>query len=242
MKNVAMIFAGGTGQRMKTKSTPKQFLQVHGKPIIIYTLENFERHPLVDAIVIVCLEQYIGELRSLLVRYGIRKVSGIVPGGKSGQESIRNGLLEAARLFDPEDSLVLIHDGVRPFIDADVISRNIETAAARGNAVTVTPAIETVVSVGTGPDGTDQILERSTCRHAKAPQTFVLRDILALHGRALKDGYDAAIDSASLANHYGVPLHFVEGNVSNIKITTPQDFYFMRALLEMEENRQLEKL
>lgn len=238
--NIALIFAGGTGQRMKTASMPKQFLEVHGKPVMVYTLEKFASHELVDAIVVVCVREYIEYLQKLLTKFHIGKVARIVPGGDSGQASIYNGLAAIQELY-PDDSLVLIHDGVRPFIDDDVITRNIATATEHGNAITVTPSIETVV-IKNEHHQIEKVVDRSVCYHAKAPQTFVLKDIIAAHHMALKDGYTKAIDSSSLMGYYGHKLHVVEGNLSNIKITTPQDFYFMRALIEIEENKQLELL
>ena len=114
--NIAVIFAGGTGQRMNSRTKPKQFLLVHGKPIIIYTLEAFDQHPDIDAIVVVCLKEYIDVLEQLITKFGVGKIAAIVPGGSSGQESIRNGVDKANRLY-PADSVVIVHDGVRPLID-----------------------------------------------------------------------------------------------------------------------------
>lgn len=238
--NVALIFAGGTGQRMKTASMPKQFLEVHGKPVMVYTLEKFASHPLIDAIVVVCVSSHIDYLQKLIQRFHVGKVVRVVPGGDSGQSSIYNGLSAIQELY-PADSLVLIHDGVRPFIDEKVITGNIETATELGNAVTVTPSIETVV-IKNAKQQIEKVVDRSVCYHAKAPQTFVLKDIMEAHHMAQRDNYTQAIDSASLMGHYNHKLHIVEGNLSNIKITTPQDFYFMRALIEIEENKQLELL
>ena len=238
--NIALIFAGGTGQRMKTASSPKQFLEVHGKPIIVYTLEKFSVHEQIDAIVVVCVSSHIDHLLSLIRKFNIQKVVRIVPGGASGQESIYEGLKAIQETYQ-NDSIVLIHDGVRPFIDADVITRNIETARTLGNAITVTPSIETIV-IKNDQQQIERVVDRSVSYHAKAPQTFVLGDIMQVHNKARIEGYDKAIDSASLMAHYGHDLHIVEGNMSNIKITTPQDFYFMRALIDIEENKQLELL
>ena len=124
MKNIAVVFAGGTGQRMGIKDVPKQFLEVEGKPVIIYTLEHFQNHPEIDDIYVVCIEPWIDYLNYQLDKFGITKVKSVVPGGKTGQDSIYLGLKEAEKYCSPED-VVLIHDGVRPFINADLISRNI---------------------------------------------------------------------------------------------------------------------
>lgn len=237
--NIALVFAGGTGQRMGTKSIPKQFLKVHGKPIIIYTLEHFSSHEDIDAIIVVCLESHIDYLNGLIDQFKVKKVKAVIPGGKTGQESIFKGLEYAMQQY-AGTSIVLIHDGVRPFLDKDVITQNIKTARGKGNAVTVVPSIETVIL----KDGSmiDSILDRRLCYMAKAPQTFRLEDIYNAHIRAREEGFDKAIDSASLMSHYGEKLHTVEGSRANIKITTQQDFYFMRSLIDMEENEQLKLL
>ena len=142
--NIAIIFAGGTGQRMNTASKPKQFLELHGKPIIIYTLEHFQNHHQIDGIVLVCLESWINYCKELLDKFHITKVISIVSGGNSGQESIFNGLKAANDLF-PESSIVLIHDGVRPLINEMIISDDIACVCENGSAITVSPAIETIV-------------------------------------------------------------------------------------------------
>lgn len=237
--NIAVIFAGGTGQRMGTKSIPKQFLKVHGKPIIIYTLEHFSSHEEIDAIIIVCLESHITYLEGLLKQFSIQKVKAVIPGGKTGQESIFKGI-EYAYQHYASSSIVLIHDGVRPFLEKEVISQNIKTALEQGNAVTVVSSIETVILKDGGM--IDSILDRNLCYMAKAPQTFRLEDIYKAHIRAKEEGFDKAIDSASLMSHYGKKLHTVEGSRSNIKITTSQDFYLMRSLIDMQENEQLKFL
>ena len=131
----ALIFAGGTGQRMSLSSKPKQFLELYGKPIIIYTLEHFEYHKEIDDIVIVSVESHINELYSLLHRYGITKVSKIVPGGNTGHDSIYNGLI-AMKENAKKDDIVLIHDGVRPLITEELISENINTVRKYGAAIT----------------------------------------------------------------------------------------------------------
>ena len=142
--NVAVIFAGGTGQRMNTKVTPKQFLEVHGKPIIIYTLEQFEEHDEIDGIVIVCLVDWIDHLKKLLSKFGIRKVKEIVPGGETGQMSIFAGISKAHELFS-DDDFVLIHDGVRPLINEELIKRNIQDVKDYGSSITSGIVKETIV-------------------------------------------------------------------------------------------------
>lgn len=235
--NTALIFAGGTGQRMNSKTRPKQFLELHCKPIIIYTLEYFQEHKEIDAIAVVCISDWIPYLNDLLEHYQITKVKWVVPGGQTGQQSIYNGL--AAMEKDvPEDTVVLIHDGVRPLINSQIISQNIDMVRRRGNAITTSPAIETITFNNTDC-AIGNILERNCCRIAKAPQSFLLKDILSAHRKAAADKYDSAIDSATLMKHYGHQLYWVDGPYENIKITTPTDFYIFRAIQDARENSQI---
>ena len=125
--NTAVIFAGGVGKRMHAKDIPKQFLKMHDKPIIVHTLELFEEHPEIDAIVVACVSNYIGYMNELVRKYNLKKVQKIVPGGKSGQESIFNGLKAAEMIGNRDKDIVLIHDGVRPLINAKTIEDNIES-------------------------------------------------------------------------------------------------------------------
>lgn len=236
MSNVALIFAGGTGQRMNTKTRPKQFLELHGKPIIIYTLECFDSHPLIDGIVVVCLESWIPFLNKMLKKFDISKVVDVIPGGDSGQASIRNGVARAAELFD-SDSTVLVHDGVRPLIDEDTISSCIEATREFGSAITTVPAIETIIREEDGL--VSDIIDRSECAMAKAPQCFKLGELKAAHERAVAEKRDDFIDSASLMRWCGHDLHSVTGRPENIKITTPADFYIFRALVDAQENSQI---
>ncbi|MGI6046247.1 MAG: 2-C-methyl-D-erythritol 4-phosphate cytidylyltransferase [Eggerthellaceae bacterium] len=234
--NIGLIFAGGTGQRMNTKTRPKQFLELHGKPIIIYTLEQFENHPEIDAVVVACLESWIPFLQKLLMRFQITKVADIVPGGKTGQGSIRNAIDRICELY-PDDSIVLVHDGVRPLITADNISACIQSVKDYGSAVTVAPATETVIKEHDG--FVEDIIDRKQCCLAKAPQCFRVGELKEAHDKAAAEGLIDFIDSASLMRYYGHDLHTVEGSPENIKITTPNDFYMFRAIEDARENSQI---
>ena len=236
--NIAIIFAGGSGTRMSSISKPKQFLQLYGKEIIIHTIENFEKHSDIDSIVVVCIESWIPFLKTLLKKYNIRKVKWLVPGGETGQESIYKGLY-ATKDNVPDDSVVLIHDGVRPLITQKLISDCIASVITHGNAITVTPEVETVVSIEKQNGKIINITDRSICFHAKAPQCFRFADIWRGHTLAREDGIINTIDSASLMKHYGYELYSVQGDYENIKITTASDFYIFRALYEARENSQV---
>lgn len=233
--NIALITAGGAGFRMSSRNLPKQFLELHGKPIIIYTLELFEFHPEIDAIVISCLDGWQDYLRNQLERFHIRKVVSVVVGGSSREESIRNGLYELHTRY-PEDSIVLVHDAVRPLIDADTITNNIVSVREHGSAITSMPAVETV-AVSLDGNRIERILERSQCQIARAPQSFRLGDLYRAYQNAPVE--KELVDPASLMIHFGYPLYMVEGPLYNIKITTSSDFYMFRALKDAEENSQI---
>lgn len=235
--NIAIIFAGGSGQRMNTRSKPKQFLDVHGKPVIIYTLEIFQEHKDIDGIILVCIESWIEYTKKLINKYNLTKILDVIPGGKSGQESIFLGLKTAYEKYDKE-SIVLIHDGVRPLINDGVITKCLDCVKQNGNAITIAPAIETIFIKN--EDGTvGNILKRSDCELAKAPQCFYLKDIYNAHIQSQNENKCDFIDSASMMQYYGHKLYTVEGPAENIKITTPSDFYIFRAIMDARENLQI---
>lgn len=236
MKNIAIIFAGGTGSRMNTVSRPKQFIELNGKPVIIYTLELFENHPQIDGIVVVCLESWIIFLKQQLEKFHITKVVDIVPGGVTGQESIYHGLKRANELYH-NDATVLIHDGVRPLITEQTITDNIAAIKQFGNCITCVPATETFVVKQA--DGSLEIPARKDSLIARAPQSFMLADILSAHEKALAEGRNDFIDSCTLMSHYGHKMHTIIGPMENIKITTPTDFFIFRAMVQVHENQQI---
>lgn len=236
--NIGVIFAGGIGQRMKTTTRPKQFLEMHGKPIIIYTLEIFENHPEIDAIVVACVKDWIPYLNELLERFRITKVKKVVPGGETGQMSIYNGLAAAKEIAGEEKSIVLIHDGVRPLINGDVITNNIKSVKENGSAITSAIVKETIMVVKED-NSIDYVPDRAHSRVAKAPQSFWLDEILEVHHRAQQEGIKDFIDSCTMMKFYGHNLFLIDGPYENIKITTPDDFYTMRALLDAQENAQI---
>lgn len=235
--NIAVIFAGGTGQRMNTRTKPKQFLELHGKPILIYTLEMFQQAPSLDGIIVVMLENWIKFTQELIEKYRIDKVKSVISGGATGQDSIFNGIAKAHELYQDED-IVLIHDGVRPLVDVDTIEKCIMCAKEKGNAITVSPATETVALMA-DDGGVGKILPRQECQMAKAPQCFRLDKIYNNHLKAQSEGRRDFIDSASLMQFYGEKLFTVLGPSENIKITSPTDFYIFRAITDARENSQI---
>ena len=238
MPNVAVIFAGGSGKRMKTSGMPKQFLELYGKPIIVYTLEQFQRHPLIDIIVVACIETHISYLKTLITKFNLSKVKMIVNGGVSGQESIYNALRATEDLVHEQKTIVLIHDGVRPLIDELTITNNIRTVEKFGSCITCVPAIETIVI---DDEKTDNfyIPNRDHSYLARAPQSFYLTEIMNAHRRAIKEKLFKFTDSCSMMSYYGFKLKMTVGRPENIKITTPTDFFIFRAIIDAKENSKI---
>lgn len=239
--NIAVIFAGGSGKRMNTVCRPKQFLELNGKPVIIYTLELFDNHPLIDAICVVCLEPWINFLKKQLKKFEINKVCEIVSGGETGQDSIYKGLCSAERIGNKnkngKDVNVLIHDGVRPLITEQTITDNIHMVQEKGNCITCVPATETFIVQQ--EDGSLLIPSRNDSLVARAPQSFKLSDIIAAHRRAISEGRHDFIDSCTMMSCYGHRMNTIIGPMENIKITTPTDYFIFRAMVEVHENQQI---
>lgn len=238
MKNIAVIFAGGSGKRMHTKSRPKQFLEYRGKPIIIYTLELFDNHPQIDYIIVVCVEGWIPFLEKQLKKFEINKVVKIVTGGDTGQDSIYRGLCAVEDITDNIDNtIVLLHDGVRPLITEDTITNNIEMVKKKSNCITCIPATETFIV--RQPDENLEIPTRANSLIARAPQSFRLNDILAVHRKAREEGRHDFIDSCTMMSFYGYKMNTIIGPMENIKITTPTDYFIFKAMVEVHENQQI---
>lgn len=237
MKNIAIIFAGGSGARMGS-GLPKQFIEVDGKPIIIHTMEIFEEHSQVDAIYVACKEDYIPRLEKLVRRFMLSKVKKIVPGGTTGQDSILHAL-QAAKAGEGEDNIVMIHDGVRPCITSEVIDANLRSVQEYGSAITCTKFFETPI-VSHGGSVVEESLDRSSFYTAQAPQSFILSDVLAAHEQIRRDNptYEGIIDTCTLMRAIGREVYLVEGNRGNIKVTTPEDLYVFRAMLEYRETQE----
>lgn len=221
---IAVVFAGGTGSRMRSAKQPKQFLPVEGKPVLAHTLEHFQRHPEVDAVYVSCISAYIDAAWSLVRDWDLHKVQRIVPGGASAQESIYNALRSAADDHVPDDAVVLVHDGVRPLINQDLISRNIATARKKGNAITAIPCFETIARSVDAAATIDCVTERDEMHVLQAPQTFILGPACRANQRSLEEGMlGTFVDQAQLMRHYDEQLHMVLGFRGNVKLTTDLD-------------------
>ena len=230
--NVAVIFAGGQGSRFYNFGRPKQFLEFRGKPIVVYTIEIFQHIQEVDGIIVVCLEDWIPYLERQVRKFHLTKVVEIVPGGKTGQDSICQGVQCVSRHY-PDDTMVLIHDAVRPLAKEDTVMECIAVAREKGNCVVCVPVMETILVRQT--DARLQIPNRAYSLNARAPQCFALKDVLAAHQRARQEGKNDFVDTCTMMHHYGHEIHMTLGTMDNIKITTPADYFMFRAILEARE-------
>jgi 2-C-methyl-D-erythritol 4-phosphate cytidylyltransferase len=232
MHVVALIPAAGMGKRMAAGFN-KQYMMLAGKPILAHTLDLFEKAPFVHAIYVIVPADEIPYCRENVVeRYGFQKICGIVAGGSERQQSVFNGLLAAAWLRD--DDLVIIHDGVRPFVPLDVLQRSLEVARLHDGALAAVPVKDTVKTVSAEiVVGTPR---REDLWLAQTPQTFRYAVIREAHERAERDGY-LGTDDASLVERLGKQVHVVMGDYRNIKITTPEDMLLAEAFLKDQTGR-----
>lgn len=236
--NVALIIAGGSGARMH-QAIPKQFITVNERPVIIYTLEAFEKHPEIDAIAVVCVEGWKQALWAYAKQFNITKLKYVVSGGKNGQDSIRNGVYELEKHFLPDD-IVLIHDAIRPMVSAEIISDNISVAQKYGNAITAIPCTEAMMQTEDGVVSTGNY-PRDRLKRTQTPQAFRIGDICDLHRRALEAGITNSVASCTLKIEMGEQVYFSVGSEKNIKLTTVEDIDIFKALLRTRKESWLKE-
>lgn len=236
--NAALIIAGGTGHRMR-QDIPKQFLNVYDKPVIIYTLESFQRHPEIDMIEVVCLEGWSEVLWAYAKQFQIDKLRMVIPGGGTAQESIRNGITALKDLCGPED-IVVIHDGIRPMVEDFVLSDVLLKCRQHGNAVTSLPYNEQIF-VAENEDTTKQYIPRDTLRRVSTPQAYRYGKLCWAYEKAFAEGI--GIQASTYANtlmvDLGEQLYFAAGSEKNIKLTTKDDFELFKCYLKMEKDSWL---
>lgn len=234
--NVAVIIAGGVGNRMG-QSIPKQFINVYDKPILMYTLEGFEKHPMVDAIEVVCIEGWENVVWSYAKQYNITKLKWIVKGGATGQESIRNGVYNLEDKCSPDD-VIIVHDGIRPLVDAEVLTDVIMKAQEYGNAVTSLPYNEQIFVVSNEDENTTtQFIPRETLRRVSTPQAYKFELLDSKYHEAFENeiGIYGSHYTNTMMVELGVRLHFAAGSDKNIKLTTKDDLEMFKGYLSKEK-------
>ena len=238
MATIAIIIAGGSGSRMG-QDIPKQFINVYDKPVLIYTLEGFQKHPQVDAIEVVCIEGWHDVLLAYAKQFGIDKLKWIVNGGKTGQESIRNGVFNLEGKVSPED-IVVVHDGIRPLVDETVLTDVIVKAQKYGNAVTSLPYNEQIFVVD-DEISTTKYIPRETLRRVSTPQAYRFDLLDEKYHEAFEK--EIGIYGSHYANtmmvELGVRLFFAAGSDKNIKLTTKDDLEMFKAYLKAEKDNWL---
>jgi len=235
--NTALIIAGGVGQRMG-QDIPKQFLHVNDKPVIIYTLEVFQKHPSIDEIEVVCLEGWHEVLKAYAKQFGINKLVNVVNGGKNGQDSIRNGVMDIASRHLTDDDIVIIHDSIRPMISLDIITDNIRVCKQYGNATTVVPCNTAMLKSEDTLVSTAQ-LSRDQVKMTQTPQSFHLKEFVEAHKEALSKGITASVASCTLYVELGRNVYLSRGSEKNLKLTTVDDVEMFKALLNTHKDSWL---
>lgn len=238
MSNIALVVAAGKGQRTR-QDIPKQFINVYDKPIIIYTLENFQKHPDIDSIIVSCLDGWHDILRAYAKQYGITKLADIVMGGNTVQESYRNGVF-ALKGKARDNDIVVLHDGIRPMIDEDVLSDVIVTCRKYGNGVSSLPYNEQIFRKK-DEISTEEYINRDTLRRVQTPQAYRYGKLLWAYEKAFRE--EIGIYGPAYANtmmvDLGETLYFASGSERNIKITTAEDIEIFKAFLSTKRDKWL---
>lgn len=232
--NIALIIAGGVGARMG-QDIPKQFINVYDKPVIVYTMEAFQKNENIDAIEIVCIDGWHEMLYAYARQFGISKLENVVSGGKNGQDSIRNGLYDIASRHHGDDDIVLIHDAIRPMLSNEIIDDNIKVCREKGNAITVLPCNAAMLKTFDGVETEEQV-PRDNLKETQTPQTFFLKEIVETHKEALAKGITNSVASCTLYIELGKKLYLAKGSEKNLKLTTTEDIEIFKALLNSKKD------
>lgn len=234
-KNIALIIAGGVGSRMGSE-IPKQFINVNDKPVIIYTLENFQKHPMIDDIIVVCLEGWSEILRAYCKQYGITKVGAIIPNGNTGMESLKNGI-DYIYSFAP-DSKIIIHDGVRPILEESIISDVIVSSDKNpyGNAASTTPINEQIFTLFTSTEA-DGYIPREKLVKMVTPQAYKTENIYNIFKKAFEnnEGIGPGTYANTLVAHFGQTIECASGSEMNLKLTTKENLEMFKMFLKMKD-------
>lgn len=236
--NIAVIIAGGLGKRMG-ENIPKQFIEINNKPVFIYTLEAFEKHPMIDAIELVCIDGWQEKAMEYIKKFNITKLKWIVTGGKTGQESIRNGVFNLEKKCNNDDNII-IHDGVRPLLDEEVLTDVIKKCEKYGNGVSSMPYNEQIFLID-NEETTSQYIPREKLRRVVTPQAYKFQKLYWAYQEAFDK--EIGIYGSSYTNtmmvELGEKLYFAKGSEKNIKLTTKENLEIFKAYLTLENNKQI---
>ncbi len=235
---VALLTAAGTASRMH-QDIPKQFIHVDNKPIILHTMEAFQRHPGIDAMIVVTLPSWSDVLWAYARQFNMTKLRWVVAGGESGQESIRRGL-EALKEELSYDDVILVHDGNRPLVSAEVISDSLATFSKFGSAVAVVPCTEVVFESEDGRSSCTS-MEREKVFRTQTPHTYRFGELVQAHEQAKILGIQNTAASCVLMKELGKTVYFSKGSEENLKITTLEDLRIFKALLSTREDAWIKR-
>lgn len=227
--NIALLTAAGKGTRMHTE-IPKQFLHINNKPVILYTMETFQKHPQIDAILIVTLDSWKDMVWAYAKQYNIDKLRWVIPGGETGQASIRTGIAMLARECNADD-IVMVHDGNRPLISDEIISDSLATYKRHGSAVAAIPCIEAIYKSING-EQSEMTLDRKGLFRTQTPHTYSLKKLLWAHEKAKEQGIENTTATCVLMTMLGETIYFSKGSEKNLKLTTQDDIEIFEALLK----------
>lgn len=230
--NIGLLIAGGVGRRMNM-NTPKQFIEVNGKPVIVYTLEAFEKNKNIDEIAVVCLKDWMDDLENWAEKYGITKLTTIVEGGATGMESLRRGMYALSEKYDDED-IIVIHDAVRPLISEKIIDDNIEGVKKYGNAITVLPS-NSALLYSEDKVSSNRVVDRDLIANTQTPQSLRLKKFREIHLQAIDKGIKDTVATCTLLVELGNTVYFVDGDEMNFKITTAEHIDLLKAYLNMRD-------
>ncbi len=236
MANIALIMAGGSGARMH-QNIPKQFLTINDRPVIVYTMEAFQRHADIHSIAVVCINGWESVLQAYADQFNITKLKHIIPGGDSNHNSIRNGLFEVEKHYAPDD-IVLIHDGIRPMVSEEIISDCIITAKKFGSAISSVPCYEPVMRTEDGVQTCD-FYPREKLRRSHTPHGYPIKKICDMYRLAAERGIKNSTSSNTLLFELGEQVYFSAGSEKNIKLTTVEDIEIFKALLVAKKTEWL---
>ena len=235
--NVALLTAAGSGTRMR-QDIPKQFIHVENKPIIIHTMEAFQNHPSIDAIIVVTIPSWVDVVKAYANQFNITKLRWVVPGGETGQESIYNGLKTLEKELDPSD-VVMIHDGNRCLVAGEIISDSLATFKKHGSAVAAIPCVEAVFRSNDNGISSDISIPREQLFRTQTPHTYTLEKLLWAHSQAKEKGIVNTAASCTLMQELGDKIYFSRGSEENLKITTVDDLMIFKALLHTKKDNWL---
>lgn len=236
--NIALILAGGTDSRFQM-SVPKQFVNVFNRPVIVYTLEAFQRHNDIDAIMVSCLDGWQEMVRAYAKQFNISKLKWVVLGGKDGQASARNGIM-ALKKECRDDDVIILHDSIRPFVSEEIITDSLKVCRMHGMGVAAVRTMDTIMKTNDGKVGTESISRYSIVR-IQTPQSYKMEKLWDVHEKAMERGIVGEVDTNSVISKLGEPVYFSKGSDLNLKINTVEDVEMFKALYKMQKDSKKQK-